>query len=293
MTYQLVLSQKPDVPGNKVSSPVCLHRGHSNGFAGFSCKNRRLIGRMCTWILPIKRPCYYGEDMPIRSESRRGLKKKVFELLKLESLDRALEAINGLPAARVINALFSLLHSTDPRLRWAAVNVFGSVVSRLANQDMEQARVIMRRLMWQLNNESGGIGWGCPESMGETMACHEGLANEFAHILVSYVRKDGNFLEYEPLQQAVVWGIARLAEVRPQLVREAVPHLLPFLEVRNATLRGLAAWALGMLGAKAARSEINSLVHDTAAIEIFVNRQIMRCQVGELARQAIVRVDRT
>ena len=231
--------------------------------------------------------------MAIRSDSGRGLKKRVSELLTLENLDRALGVLNGQPARQAINALFSFLPSTDAKVRWAAVTAMGSMVSRLADRQMEQARVVMRRLMWQLNDESGGIGWGCPEAMGEIMASHEGLANEFAHILVSYVRKDGNFLEYEPLQQAVVWGIARLAEVRPQLVREAVPHLLPFLEVRNATLRGLAAWALGMLGAKAARSEINSLVHDTAAIEIFVNRQIMRCQVGELARQAIVRVDRT
>jgi len=227
----------------------------------------------------------------IRSDSRRGLKKRVSELLTLESLDRALELLNDQPASQAINALFSFLPSTDPKVRWAAVTAMGWMVSRLAGRQMEQAKVVMRRLMWQLNDESGGIGWGCPESMGEIMASHEGLANEFAHILVSYVRKDGNHLEYEPLQQAAVWGIGRLAEVRPQLVREAIPHLVPFLKVQNAPLRGLTAWALGRLGAKAARSEIHSLVHDTAEIEIFVNREIMRCQVGELVEKAIARIE--
>ena len=231
--------------------------------------------------------------MAIKSDSGRGLKKRVSGLLTLESLDRALGVLNGQPASQAINALFSFLPSTDAKVRWAAVTAMGSMVSRLADRQMEQARVVMRRLMWQLNDESGGIGWGCPEAMGEIMASHEGLANEFAHILVSYVRKDGNPLEYEPLQQAAVWGIGRLAEVRPHLVREAVPHLVPFLKVQNAPLRGLAVWALGRLGAKAARSEIHSLVHDTAEIEIFVNRKIMRCQVGKLARQAIVRFDQS
>jgi HEAT repeat protein len=226
-----------------------------------------------------------------RSDSRRGLKKRVSEILTLENLDRAFELLNDQPASQTINALFSFLPSTDAQVRWAAVTALGSVVSRVADRQMEQARVVMRRLMWQLNDESGGIGWGCPEVMGEIMASHEGLANEFAHILVSYVRKDGNPLEYEPLQQAAVWGIGRLAEVRPQLVREAIPHLLPFLKVRNASLRGLTAWALGRLGAKAARLEIHSLVHDTAEIEIFVNRKIMRCQVGELAEKAIARIE--
>jgi len=227
----------------------------------------------------------------IRSDSGRGLKKRVSELLTLESLDRALELLNGQPASQAINALFSFLPSTDAKVRWAAVTAMGSMVSKLADRQMEQARVVMRRLMWQLNDESGGIGWGCPEAMGEIMATHEGLANEFAHILVSYVRNDGNPLEYGPLQQAVVWGIGRLAEVRPQLVREASPHLVPFLKVQNAPLRGLTSWALGRLGAKEAQSEIHSLVHDTAEIEIFVNREIMRCQVGELAENAIAQIE--
>jgi hypothetical protein len=225
-----------------------------------------------------------------RSDSGRGLKKRVSELLTLESLDRALGLLNVQPATQTINALFAFLPSTDPKVRWAAVTAMGSMVSGLANRQMEQARVIMRRLMWQLNDESGGIGWGCPEAMGEIMASHEGLANEFARILVSYVRRDGNFLDYGPIQQGVIWGIGRLAEVRPQLLREAVPYLVPFLKAQNAALRGLAAWTLGKLGAKPAWSEIHSLVHDTAEIEIFVNREIMRCQVGELARQAIVRI---
>jgi len=52
----------------------------------------------------------------------------------------------------------------------------GRVVSSLAEKDMESARVVMRRLMWNLNEESGGIGWGCPEAMGETMARSAPLA---------------------------------------------------------------------------------------------------------------------
>ena len=54
----------------------------------------------------------------------------------------------------------------------------GAVVAHLAEKDMESARVVMRRLMCSLNDESGGIGWGAPEAMGEIIASHEGLASE-------------------------------------------------------------------------------------------------------------------
>ena len=228
--------------------------------------------------------------MSTRRENRRGLRAKVLGLLGSEDIGQAPGALNSLPINQTINALFSFLPNLEPTIRWAAVTALGSLVSKLAGQDMEQARKIMRRLMWQLNDESGGIGWGCPEAMGEIMASHNGLANEFAHILVSYVRKDGNFLEYQPLQQGVIWGIARLAQVRPHLVKEAVPHLVPFLQARDAMLRGLTVWALGMLGEKGVQPEIELLAHDSSEVEIFVDRQLVRCQVKELAEKAIARI---
>lgn len=94
----------------------------------------------------------------------------------------------------------------------------GAFVANLADEDIESARVIVRRLMWQLNDESGGIGWGAPEVMGEILARHEGLAGEYANILTSHIKEDGNSLEHEPLQRDALWGVARLAQVRPDLV---------------------------------------------------------------------------
>jgi len=152
--------------------------------------------------------------------------------------------------------------------------------------------VIMRRLMWQLNDESGGIGWGCPEAMGEIIACHEGLAREYARALVSYIREDGNFLEHEPLQEGSLWGICRVAQVRPKLIRDAVPHLLSFLEARDATLRGLAVWALGLLGAREARSLMERLANDGDRIAIYRDRKIKIYQVKDLAKEALEKIGR-
>jgi hypothetical protein len=112
---------------------------------------------------------------------------------------------------------------------------------------MEAARVMIRRLMWNLNDESGGIGWGSPEAMGEILARHHGLAREYAHILISYIREDGNYLENEVLQAGVLWAIGRVGEVHPDLLRDAVPHLLRHLNSPDATHRVLAARAVSLL----------------------------------------------
>ena len=188
--------------------------------------------------------------MDTQSQSGREFKRRVYDLLKSADFDRSLEEILQFPARRVINPLFSFLYNSDEQIRWRTITAMGAVVAKLADEDMESARVIMRRLMWNLNDESGGIGWGSPEAMGEILACNETLAKEYAHILISYIREEGNFQEHKLMQRSVLWGIGRLSQVRPELVKGAVPYLLPYLKSRDDTARGLAVWIMGYLGPK-------------------------------------------
>jgi len=217
----------------------------------------------------------------------RELKNWILGLFRSGDIDRAVSQVREVPARRVVNPLFSLLLSTEPRVKWGAVTAMGAVVPELADQDMESSRVIMRRLMWQLNDESGGIGWGCPETMGEITANHRDLAREYGSILVSYIREDGNYLEYPPLQAGAVWGIARLAGAHPDLAGGAVPHLWGFMESPDPVLRGLTAWCLGLLGPSEAASVLRPFLDDPSEIEIYRGRRLIVKTVGELAAEAL------
>jgi hypothetical protein len=225
--------------------------------------------------------------------SARGLKRKVLALLQSDKFDQSLEELCQLPGRQVINPLFSFLLNRDEQTRWRAITAMGAVVAHLAEKDIESARVVMRRLMWSLNDESGGIGWGAPEAMGEIIASHEGLAKEYANVLISYVWEDGNFLEYEPLQRGAVWSIGRVAQARPDLVQDAVPHLVLFLESPDATVRGLASWTLGLLGAEAARPQLEMLLGDKAEVSLYSDDRLMVRSIGELAGEALAGITRT
>jgi len=148
--------------------------------------------------------------------------KKVRELLRLDDFNEAVKEISRFPARKAINQLISLLYSTDEKIQQRAVTVIGIIVSRLAVHDIESARVIMRRLMWSLNDESGGIGWGAPEAMAEIMARNNKLADEYHKILISYAAPGGNYLEHEGLQRSVQRGIERLACKRPELITATI-----------------------------------------------------------------------
>jgi hypothetical protein len=229
-------------------------------------------------------------ERPLRG---RELKERVLAALKLDDSGQALAALAELPARQVVNPLFSFFCSTDPTVRWRAVTAIGAVMATLAGADMDAARVVMRRMIWQLNEESGGIGWGIPEAMGETMARHGGLAQEYAHMLVSYIREDGNFLEHVPLQRGVLWGLGRLAQARPWLVAEAAPDLQSFLSAEDAQIRGLAVWIMGLVGAPAARHALENLTTDGAEIPLYLDWREERRTVSELARQALAALNGT
>ena len=225
--------------------------------------------------------------------SGRGLKREVLTLLQSEKFHRSLEELCQLPGRRVINPLFSFLLNREEQTRWRAITAMGAVVANLAEKDMESARVVMRRLMWSLNDESGGIGWGAPEAMGEIIASHEGLAKEYVSVLISYVREDGNFLEYEALQRGAIWGVGRVAQARPELVQKAVPHLVLFLESPDAAVRGLAAWTLGLLVAEAARPQLEVLLGDETEITLYMDDRLIVRSVGALAGEALAGITGT
>lgn len=219
--------------------------------------------------------------------SYRQMKKKVLVLLEEEELNDALAVIAAMPARRVINPLFGLLYHGELLVRWRAVTAMGAVAAALADREMEKARIIMRRLMWNLNDESGGIGWGSPEAMGEIMARHSTLAREYASILLSFLDPHRNFLEHERLQEGLLWGVGRLAHERPQLATAAPPLLQPFFSSPVAALRGLAVWAAGPIRPPELDKCIETMRSDNEHLDIFLDGRLVRCTVGDLAKRAL------
>jgi len=188
--------------------------------------------------------------------------------------------------------LLSDLCSPDETVKWSAVLAMGIYVSNLARDDLEAGRNWMRRFMWQLNEESGGIGWGIPEVMGEVMARHEILAREFAPIFVSYLDEGGNCLEFEPLQAGVLWALGRLARARPELLKAsfALQHVERFTHSSCSLLRGLAVWTLGSLGAPESLPVLRKLANDLTKISIFKGEALETRSISELAVEAAKKI---
>jgi len=217
----------------------------------------------------------------------RKLKATFRELLEQNDFPDALAAIRSMPARRAVNPLFSIFFSGNERVRWRAVTAMGVVVAQLADENVESARVVMRRLMWNLNDESGGIGWGSPEAMGEIAAMHRTMAEEFANIIVSYINPDGNYLEHEVLQRGSLWAVGRLAHAHPDLAIPAVAFLPVFFNSPDPYLRGTAIWAAGPILVDTMRPQIKARLADIAPLRLYRQIRLTQPTVAELAQEAL------
>jgi hypothetical protein len=167
----------------------------------------------------------------------------------------------------------------------------GNAVSRLIEEDVEAGRAIIRRLMWNLNDESGGIGWGSPEAMGEILSTNANLAEEYSPILLSYAREDGNFQEHPLMQRGVLWGIGRVAQTNPDLFKNQPRYFIPFLSSSDPTVRGIASWVIGLIGVRAAREKLGQLRTDNSPIQVYFDRKLVQCSVKDLAEEAFMRLE--
>ncbi len=230
----------------------------------------------------------------------RKIKKEILALLAAGNLENSRREFEKYDEQGLVNPLFSALYRPEEILRWHTVTLFGEVLERLAGKDMEAGRIVMRRFLWSLNDESGGIGWGAPEAMAEAMFHNDRLCDEYIHMLISYIRpdgplehQDGNFLELPELQRGVLWGICRLAEKRAALLmeKEVVPDLLAYLPSSDATVRGLAAKVLGLLGATDSVNALKSLLDDERPVRLYHDGEITVVTVSELAGTALNKME--
>ncbi len=231
---------------------------------------------------------------------RRQLKYHVVALLQKENLAAVKTLLSACDQKSLVNPLISCLCHSDEIVRWHSVSALGPVISALAAREFESARLVMRRFLWMLNDESGGIGWGVPEALAEAMYHNERLAAEYLHMLVSYARsdgpelfQDGNFIELPLLQRGVLWGLCRLVEkYREQLVKkEAHENLAFYLSSEDAQVRGTASLLCGLLG----RGEFNALLQrlseDPETVRIYADGRMENHSVGRLASAALSRLE--
>lgn len=222
----------------------------------------------------------------------RKIKEQIKKQLQDDAWRHHIHDIAGGGMAHV-GPLFAML-LLGPLMMHRAACVLGATCAQLAKQEPEQARTVIRRFMWHMNEESGNIGWGIPESFAESLAQSALLAKEYHRVLLSYImdtQQEDNYCDNNILRRSCFWAVGRLAQARPELCGGVRSWLVKGLSDVDIPCRGMAAWALGQLPANLMDAPLLRQLADSGVQEVcilFDGQQVVEKKVHEIACMALM-----
>jgi hypothetical protein len=169
---------------------------------------------------------------------RKGAVRKLLEIR-----DRDGVRAWGRRDSQALRTLSSMLFETDVLMRWRAIEAMGIVAAEISRNNSEAVRRLIRRLLWLMNDESGGLCWHAPEALAEILHGCDSSFDEFREILLS-------FLHEEPFEVGSRLAVARLAEYYRGQSRRIEPELRPNHRDRTAEITLASLLALKALGLK-------------------------------------------
>ncbi len=220
----------------------------------------------------------------------RKTKKKVSHILKAYTRTEALDRLAQIPDEQLVGHLFSHFYHMDELIKFRSVTAMGELALRLSGKKMEKARVVLRRIMWNLNDESGGIGWGSPEAMGEILSKSPELALEFKSILFSYLDHRGNHLEHEILQRGLLWGIGTYLQTTPDDLTETSKSLIfSYLHSQDPIKRAYAIRALINADSFDCHIIPEHLLDDSHPIDMYTGWNFVTTRISDMAHACSIK----
>lgn len=203
------------------------------------------------------------------------------------------EAVAGVAAEvghRVMGLLIALTYDRDPEVGWRAVEGLGVAAEQLVDHDPEAVRSYLRRLLWLISEESGGICWHAPQGMAEIVRRRPRLFGDYVPIVLNLLVEmaDEDLDHFRP---GVLWAIARLGPAAEEHLDDVLPELERTLHAADPQLRGLAVRALHAVGRSErvarARRERPALAEDDGPVALYGEGRLRQTTVGELVRRAL------
>jgi len=200
--------------------------------------------------------------------------------------DRDLPALENLALnhKNILRTLSSLLYDLDPLVRWQAIEALGKVSGIIFAIDPEKVRRQIRRILWLMNDESGGLCRNGPEAIGEIIYNVPVLIEEYGPILVS-------FLNEEPFEAGTRNALARIGSIAPEILMKSVPVIAKSLDNEDPCIRGFSVKALQAMEDISAHEKIETMTEDHAELDDydFATGELLRVRVSKLASRYLNR----
>lgn len=208
-------------------------------------------------------------------------KQQVEELVESYQMGPLLQAAGY--DKRLIRDLQRLIYSGDELFRLRAADALGRVSAVIARKDPGAVSNLLQRLV-EAVSYPGASSWGAIDTIGE-------IIFNTPDLYMGYLPRLYQFLEDGDHRPRILRAMARAAEARPDLLRNATFRLLPFLSDPNPEARGYTVMIFARMGAKEAKNYLEQMTGDSSAISIYHGGNIEKTTVGQLAAEALERIE--
>jgi hypothetical protein len=133
----------------------------------------------------------------------RQIKRQVRDLVERNDIEGLRAMLQD--SQRVLSALFSMTYDKSSLVAWKAIKAYGLLLVTLADKRPEKATEQVKRLLWSITEESGGLGWAAIEILTEAVCNSNGKMNGLVPLLIQYA-------EEPPFVPSVLYALRRLTE---------------------------------------------------------------------------------
>ena len=221
------------------------------------------------------------------------IKKIIYNALEQNDLDSVVSLVQKYK--RVLSHLIRFAYDKDTLVGWRAIKAIGHASKMLVKTDDEFLRVTMRKLLWSLSDESGGIGWAAPEILGEIVRADPEKFSDIIPLIAGIYE-----IEEKVFRPGVVYALASIAEIAPErvacyqkIIIMALVDADPLVRIYALTLVEN-VWNASLdknLWSKEYRDRVlnvtNSLINDVGVAILYQNNGFCDFQVGEVASKVL------
>jgi len=190
---------------------------------------------------------------------------------------------------KVISYLVRFAYVKDTLLGQRAIRAMGLVAKELVRTEPEILRDRVRKLLWSLNDESGGIGWSAPELLGEIVSADP---ERFADVIPLIADVYG--IEEKVFRPGVLYALGRIAESAPARIVPFLGVIEQGLKDDDPEVRARALQAAGRIkahldqkGQERLEQGMKGLLSDQAEVWIYGENDFRGMEVREVAQEAL------
>ncbi len=210
-------------------------------------------------------------------------KHAVAAALESEDYERVLTL--ALQSRKILSILVRLAYEKETLVGWRAIKAIGKVASVFVTSNYDFLRETIRKLLWSLSDESGGIGWAAPEILGEIVSADPEKMGDIIPLIIEVY-----YIEEKVFRPGVLYALKRIAEADPGSITPYQDLVLDGLGDKEPLARLYALELVGLLNPyifpenrERIRNSVESLSRDRSEVWIFRNGGFHGVVVSEYA----------